>query len=153
MYARFKVYGRGRLKLLKLHLEEYRETLSEPSDELNAHIDYVGALVNQDLWEEYQEISIEGNFAGVDTRKMAEQVGMLTEYRLLFAPASAAVHGEWATIDQDVLVPCPNPLHRRHRIPREDVHVLLGPDLVSTALDHVEVLVDDYEEAIRGTAR
>jgi hypothetical protein len=100
LYERFKSYGRGRLKLLKLHLEEYRDGLSGPSPDLDSHIEYLEALVNQDLWEEFQDISVEGNFAGVDTRRMAEQVGMVTEYRLVFAPASANVHGEWAALDQ-----------------------------------------------------
>jgi len=144
LYSRFKSYGRGRLKLLELHLEEYRDGLGDPPSDLDAQIEYLQALVNQDIWKEFQEISIEGNFAGVDTRKMAEQVGILTEYRLIFAPASANVHGEWAALDQYALTVCKDPLHRNHRIPRDDARILLGPELVETALNHVSALVDDY---------
>jgi hypothetical protein len=78
-------------------------------------------LINQDLWEELQDISLEGTFSGVNTRKMAEHVGMLTEYKLVFAPASSNVHGEWGTLEQYALAVCRNPLHRGHRVPR-DVH-------------------------------
>lgn len=147
LFSRFKDYGRGRIKLLKLHLEEYRDGLTDPSPELDRHIDYLSALVNQDIWEEFQDISIEGNFAGIDTRKMAEQTGMLSEYRLLFAPASANVHGEWGALDQYVLMVCENPLHRHHRIPRSDLSIRLGPELVNSAFASASQLVDDYVQA------
>jgi hypothetical protein len=152
LYARFKAYGRGRLKLYKLHLEEYRDSMEDPPADLDSQIEYLEALVNQDIWEEFQEISIEGSFAGTDTRKMAEQVDMLTEYRLVFAPASASVHGEWSALDKYVLAVCRNPLHRGHRIPRDDAHILLGPELVETALSHASRLVNDYESALRADA-
>jgi hypothetical protein len=147
LYARFKDYGCGRIKLLKLHLEEYRDGLDEPRPDLDRHIEYLDVLVNQDIWEEFQDISIEGNFAGIDTRKMAEQVGLLTEYRLLFAPASATVHGEWGALDQYVLAVCENPLHRHHRIPRSDLSIRLGPELVDSAVSIAYQLVDDYASA------
>jgi hypothetical protein len=147
LYSRFKDYGRGRLKLLKLHLEEYRDSLDDPSPDLDRNIEYLDVLVNQDIWEEFQDISIEGNFAGIDTRKMADQVGLLSEYRLLFAPASSNVHGEWAALDQYVLAVCQNPLHRRHRIPRSDLGIRLGPELVESALSIANQLVNDYSHA------
>lgn len=147
LFTRFKDYGRGRVKLLKLHLEEYRDGLHEPRPDLDRHIEYLDGLVNQDIWEEFQDISIEGNFAGLDTRKMAEQVGLLTEYRLLFAPASATVHGEWGALDQYVLAVCENPLHRHHRVPRSDLNIRLGPELVDSAISIGYQLVDDYAQA------
>jgi hypothetical protein len=147
LFSRFKDYGRGRIKLLKLHLEEYRDGLDEPQPALDRHIEYLDVLVNQDIWEEFQDISIEGNFAGIDTRKMADEVGMLSEYRLLFAPASASVHGEWGALDQYVLTVCENPLHRHHRIPRADLHMRLGPELVESAFSIAHQLVDDYVQA------
>ncbi|KQV73868.1 hypothetical protein ASC61_01945 [Aeromicrobium sp. Root344] len=148
LFGRFKDYGRGRLKLLKLHLEEYRDGMDDPPQELDGQIEYLDALVNNDLLEEFQDISIEGNFAGVDTRRMADQVGLLNEYRLVFAPASANVHGEWTAIDQYVLTQCRNPLHRWHRKVNDDPMMRLGPAVVEMALDMLESLVDDYEEGI-----
>jgi len=147
LFARFKDYGRGRIKLLKLHLEEYRDSLTDPPPDLDRNIEYLNVLVNQDIWEEFQDISIEGNFAGIDTRKMAEQVGLLSEYRLLFAPASASVHGEWGALDQYVLSICENPLHRHHRIPRSDLSIRLGPELVESAISIASQLVGDYAQA------
>lgn len=148
LYERFKDYGRGKLKLLNLHLEEYRETLDEVPQELDNQIEYLDALVNRDLMEEFQDISIEGNFAGVDTRKMAEQVDMLPDYRFTFSPASSGVHGEWAFLDQYILATCRNPLHRWHRIPDSQLGYRLGPDLVELALRRVSDIVEDYKAAI-----
>jgi hypothetical protein len=148
LYARFKSYGRGRLKLFKLHLEEYRDGLDYPLPELDAHIERLEALVNQDIWEEFQEIRLDGTFADVNTRKMAEQAGMLTEYRLFFAPASSNVHGEWIAVDQYALAVCKNPLHRNHRIPREELSILLNPELVESALGHASALVNDYVSSL-----
>ena len=134
-------------------LEEYRDSLKDPSPDLDKHIEYLDALVNQDIWEEFQDISIEGNFAGIDTRKMAEQIGLISEYRLLFAPASASVHGEWGALDQYVLTVCENPLHRHHRIPRADLHIRLGPELVDSAIAIASQLVGDYVQAFTDDGR
>ncbi|MBA0125527.1 hypothetical protein H0B56_08240 [Haloechinothrix sp. YIM 98757] len=149
LYSRFKDYGRGKLKLLKLHLEEYRESLSSPAAELDEQIEYMDALVNRDIMEEFQDISIEGNFAGLDTRRMADQVGLLTDYRLVFQPASSNMHGEWASLDQYTLSTCRNPLHRWHRIPNSDPMLTLGPHVVEIALGMLDDLVADYEEGLK----
>lgn len=150
LYTRFKDYGRGHLKLQLLHLREYRETLEEERQgDLDDVITNLDALVNQDRWEEFQDISIEGNFAGTDVRRMADATGMISQYRLLFAPASSNVHGEWGAIDQYVLAPCGNPLHRRHRIPDTRRVLALGPELVDVALDLLSELVADYCGAVQ----
>jgi hypothetical protein len=148
LYARFKNYGRGRLKLLKLHLEEYRDSLDRVPEGLNEHIEYLDWQVNRDIWEEFQDISIEGNFAGVDTRRMAEQVGMMQEYRLIFSPASASVHGEWASLEQYALSTCLNPLHRWHRVPDTNPMQQLGPATVEVALGMMEQIIGDYREVL-----
>lgn len=148
LYERFKDYGRGHLKLQVLHLREYRDKLGDDGEYLDAYLDYLERLLNRDTWEEMQDISLDGNFAGLDTRRMALSVGMEDEYRLLFAPMSSDVHGEWASLDRYALVPCETVLHRRHRIPNPDRRPTPRPDLVSVALDHLQQLVEDYEAAV-----
>lgn len=151
LYTRFKDYGRGHLKLQLLHLREYRDTLDEDQARaLDEVINSLDALVNRDRWEEFQNISIEGNFAGVDVRRMAEATGLRNEYRLLFAPTSATVHGEWGALDQHVLAPCLNPLHRGHRIPNTERIMELGPELVVMALDLLDQLVSEYRRGVYG---
>lgn len=151
LYVRFKDYGRGRLKLLKLHVDEYLNSLDEPPEDLVAYADLLEAEVNQDLWEEWQEISLEGTFSGKNLRVMAVAVGMQNEHRFLFAPASAATHGEWTVLDRYALVRCQNPLHRWHRIPRKDLSVTLGTELIQIAIGVAEDLLVEYERAVTPT--
>lgn len=148
LYTRFKDYGRGHLKLQVLHLREYRDSLTEPPEGLDEVIESMEALVNRDLMEEFQDISVEGNFAGSDLRKMAYAVGLEREYRLVFAPMSANVHGEWMALERYALVPCRNPLHRGHRIPNPQRTLQLGPELVDLALDTLAAMIDEYIAAI-----
>ncbi|MGA4670400.1 DUF5677 domain-containing protein [Propionibacteriaceae bacterium Y1923] len=147
-YQRFKNYGRGHLKLQVLHLREYRDGLEEEDSELDEQIEYLEHLLNRDRLEEFQDISIEGNFVKKNVRDMARETGLENEYRLLYAPMSADVHGEWAPLDRYVLSPCQNPLHRGHRIPNTDTTVMLGPDLVHTAVALVEALVEEFAAAM-----
>lgn len=76
LYARFKDYGRGRLKLLKLHLEEHADGLDQVPADLAEQLSRLDALVNEDLSEEFQDINLSGTFSGVDIRKMAYEVGL-----------------------------------------------------------------------------
>ncbi|UWX97353.1 DUF5677 domain-containing protein [Arthrobacter zhaoxinii] len=148
IFLRFKEYGRGKLKLYKLHLEELRDSLEEKSEELDTEIDHLTSVVNGDIWEEFQDISIAGNFASVDTRKMAESVGLIDDYRLIFSPASAAVHGEWGPISQYTLVRCANPLHRGHRIPSVTGNRDVSSFSVDFALKLLRNLIGDYRAAL-----
>ena len=147
-FSKFKDYGRGHLKLQVLHMREYRDSIEGDATELDEQIAYMEALLNRDRSEEFQDISIEGNFAGTDLRRMAESTDLLTEYRLLYAPMSANVHGEWSALDRYILAPCLNPLHRDHRILNTDPTVLLGPRLVDTALGILGELVNEYVTSI-----
>jgi hypothetical protein len=147
LFHRFKAYGMGRLKLLKLHFEEYLAAEEDPHEDMVAYVDYLEALVNQDIMEEFQDIDLGGNFAGKDMRRMAADVGLEREYRLLFAPASSNVHGEWSVIDEYALERCRNPLHMGHRIVRHDVSGPIGPMVIETVVEFAALLVDAYEEA------
>lgn len=148
LYSRFKDYGRGRLKLQVLHLREYRDGLDSPPDSLNDVIEDMEAYLNRDIWEEFQDISVEGNFAKIDTRRMALAVGLESDYRLVFAPMSADVHGEWMSLERYALTVCANPLHRGHRIPCEPGPFPIGPELVDLAMRILGDMVTDYTDAI-----
>jgi hypothetical protein len=147
LFGKFKAYGMGKLKLLKLHYEDVIDKTEDPPAELVSYVEYLDALVNQDVMEEFQNIDLSGNFAGVDTRKMALSVGLEEAYRLVFAPASANVHGEWSIIDEYVFDRCENPAHRRHRILRRTRDSAVGPNFLQILIDHAGELVDEYETA------
>jgi hypothetical protein len=148
LFTAFKEYGRGHLKLHVLHLREYHESLSEPVEGLEDTVASMEALLNRDLMEEFQDISVEGSFTKTNTRDMAYAVGLIRDYRLVFAPMSANVHSEWIALEQYALVPCGNPLHRGHRIPNKDVRILIGAEVVDLALSIIDEMVDDYTQSI-----
>lgn len=148
LYEQFKDYGRGRIKLLKLHMEEYADSLDDPSDDLLEHIETLDRMANDEIAEEWQQIDLSQDFAGVNRREMASSVGLMTEYRLLFQPLSDATHGDWSTIQSTAVERCQNATHRWHWIPRTDGTRTLGPDYVRIMLDMLDALVASYEDAI-----
>jgi len=130
MFRRFKDFSLGRLKLLKLHVEEMvdrgREDLAETAE-------YLAESINEDVWEEFVSIDLGGSFSGVNTRKMAQEVGLEDVYKLAFSPASAELHGEWSSLKRFYLERCLNPLHRFHRLPKLVSPSVLAPGVVLLA--------------------
>jgi Family of unknown function (DUF5677) len=151
VYASFKDYGRGKLKLLKLHIEDFVDEQGDETDSAVKHyLEALTAEVNQDIWEEWQEISIDKTFSGVNARAMAVTVGLKIDYDLAFAPASGSAHGDWVALDREALTRCMNPLHRWHRINRTSMRRVITPELLDQTLNFVDDIVDVYERAISG---
>lgn len=148
IYRQFKEYGRGRLKLFKLHLEEYIDTLKEVPDTLNDLHESVTAEANEDLLEWFQDVQLSGNFSKQDLRTMATAVGMQSTYRLVFRPASSEVHGEWPVIDRSVLERCGNPLHGGHRVVRPQLGQAVSLDVVELMLTLGNDVINAYRAAI-----
>lgn len=151
MYTRFKDFGRGRLKLLKLHLEQYADSFDEVPEDIGEQLARLDALVNEDLSEEFQDIDLSGSFSGLDLRKMAYEVALEREYRLVLAPSSSDFHGEWGHMARYALTWCANPAHRFHRVPREDIQPDLSPGVVRTAIGLARRVIDAYVAAITGS--
>lgn len=148
IFMEFKDYGRGNLKLYKLQLEEFRDAQKGAIAGLDEQIQYLDLLVNQDIWEEFQEINL-GSFGSITTLSMARTVGMESDYKLYFAPASSRVHGDWSMLDLFVLTRCANPLHRGHRILDTRKQPMLAFDLIEWVLDRLYLIVIEYELAFK----
>lgn len=148
LYTRFKEFGRGRLKLQKLHFEEFVDSLEAVPPEIAHQLDVLESLVNQDLDEEFQNIDLRGNFAGIDMRKMADEVGLGLEYRLGFAPSSSDAHGEWTHLDRYALTRCTNPTHRWHRVARQELVHSVDPSVVDALLVIGQRVLDVYCDVI-----
>lgn len=117
MYARYKAYGQGKLKLLKLNYAEAIESRGflESNEQT---LDRLEAVVNEDIMEEFQPIFLTANFADRPIRKMAEDVGLKELYDLTYSPLSGESHGDWGSLITHDLRRCANPLHRYHRVAR-----------------------------------
>jgi len=148
VYKLFKDYGIGRMKLYKLHLEELVDEAGDAPDGLSEYIEMLNAFVNRDSWEVFRDVNLGGNAFGEDMRRMAEKTGFISDYRLLFAPASSAVHGEWGAIEMNVMSICGNPLHAGHRIIRSRDETVIGPAFLSNLQDYAEALIGEYATAM-----
>jgi hypothetical protein len=144
LYTQFKNYGRGKLKLLKLHAEDYIDSLEDVPEHLTGYLEHLDSEVNADIWEEYQEISVSSTFAGVTARNMAIEAGLKNDYDFVFAPASGSAHGDWTALDRYALTRCLNPLHMWHRIPDFDARSVVDPAGMQTALAMADEVVTEY---------
>lgn len=148
LYERFKDYGRGHLKLHLAHLREYADEEAGDTTDIDDEIGELERILERDVREEFQDIDISARFTKETTRDMAYAVGLIREYRLLFAPMSANVHGEWIPLEQYALAVCLNPLHRAHRIPNFDPRTTPSPAHIKIALDQLEAMVEEYADGL-----
>ncbi len=117
-YERYKRYAVGKKKLLMLHLEDLSD--AGQIQDVEDTIEHLRSIVNEELWEEFQDVDLGGNFSGKDIRSMAIETSLKVEYDTIYSPASANVHGDWTSVAMFNMNYCLNPLHRFHRIPRYD---------------------------------
>jgi hypothetical protein len=132
LYARYRLYGLGHTKLYKQHLEDHADAFGT-SDETDQLLRTLQDEIDVELGEEFVEIDLGANFAGVTLRQMAEavdetasdtateDVALKSLYTLAYAPFSGESHGEWGSLARFDLRRCRNPLHRYHRLARFDV--------------------------------
>lgn len=121
---KFILYGLGQEKLEIEHLKARAEAEGwKPEDD--PLIKSKEEWLNEQRYEFLTEVNV-GSWSGIDTRKMAEEAGLLDVYRFDYQPSSAAMHSQWHHIGRFNLVTCPNPLHKLHKIP---VAPELGSDI------------------------
>ena len=151
-YVQFKDFGRGRLKLLKLHAEDFAD--QQEDGDVAAFVELIQQLddeVNEEMGEEFQEISLEATFAGLDIRKMAFSSSMEWPYRLAYAPMSSVIHSEWPILARYAMQRCANPLHRFHWVPRRNLTPARLPSGGQTAVAMAAQLLEVYKALLAGS--
>jgi hypothetical protein len=120
VWHEFKNYGRGRTKALLLHTEEViGRSEGEPREILERLLPKLREQANRDVGEDFQDISTASTFAGDKTLlEMAREVGLEDMYHSVMIPASSALHGDWAALEDFILDRCVHALHDHHAIPR-----------------------------------
>ena len=114
---RYRDYGLGKKKLLIEHLKsiapnnELNQLYKELEEELSKELD---SVVNPALLD----VNV-GDWKEKDTREIATEIGEKETYDYLYSPFSDIVHGGYSSLEQHHLRYCYNPLHKRHKIPRE----------------------------------
>lgn len=114
-------YGLGQEKLHIEHLTSISERLEDP-DQRASCLDEIRqrtAWVNSQQYLFLTPVNV-GNWAGIDTRKMAIDIGCEEVYNLEFRPKSAIAHNSWNAIARDNLRPASSALHLTVRLPVVD---------------------------------
>lgn len=150
IFVKFKEYGRGKLKLTKLHYEEHLDSMDEPPEGLAEFVEALERRVNEDVGEEFQVINV-GNAFGKHLRRMAMDVGMEKQYRLMYQPHSDISHGEWTSLDGYALNRCLNPAHRLHRLPQQELGARVDTDALNLIAGLLDDIVETYTNVMKST--
>lgn len=141
----YVAYGRGQLKLYKLHAENLADIVGDGS--LDAFLKDLGDLVNTDVLEEFQRINVGGAFPGTTLRAMAEIAGVKTLYDLRYQPLSAEAHGQWDSLMIRDLAESTDPLHDGHRFgvfctAQETINTAVALEALLLALETIAAIFD-----------
>jgi Family of unknown function (DUF5677) len=112
LWDKYRRYGSGQTKLAYLKSFD----LDDPNLPTYVNISELEAMANEDAWLEFVTIDV-GNWAGIDLRRMSEEINAKAIYDKYFALPSGYVHGHWGAVRDTIFGICFNPLYRFHRIP------------------------------------
>lgn len=106
------------LGAIKLEIAQREKALNEAADQDDAHairqiIEVQKSWLDAQRMDQLIEVNL-GSWAGLTTRKMAEEAGHLDFYNYVYQPFSNSVHSSWAHIGQFNSTLCANPSHRPH---------------------------------------
>ena len=141
MWRSYRVYGAGQAKLAALKLEE---AVGHP---LSISVERLRGIANEDIWEEFVDIDL-GHWARVNLRQLAINAGVKEDYDRFYSWTSTYAHGHWGAVRSVVFDTCGNPLHRLHRIPREEP--LAQPDSIADAVELVDKTLALVDKAYLG---
>jgi hypothetical protein len=111
LWQSWRTYGAGQAKLASLKLEELPDTPHY------VDVDLLRNIANEDFWEEFVSVDL-GHWAGVDLRKLSENLDLKDIYDRYYGWTSGFSHAHWGSIRESVFSTCLNPLHRGHRYPQ-----------------------------------
>jgi hypothetical protein len=114
---KFILYGLGQAKLEIEHRKAQLQVggINPEDDPVVKRTEW---WINTQHYTFLTEVNL-GNWAGIDTRKMAEEAGCIDFYNYVYSPFSAATHNSWQHISRYNLLLCSNPLHGLHYVPSD----------------------------------
>lgn len=111
---KYILYGLGQEKLL---IEHYRSALDEDDDpDIRKMVELKESWLESQRREFMTEVNV-GNWAHLDTRKMAQEADCEGLYKFAYTPFSMVAHNMWNHISWYNMIPCENPLHKGHKKP------------------------------------
>lgn len=113
LWLTYRNYGAGQVKLAFLKLDE----IESPPKFIE--IETLSNLADEDVWKEYLNINL-GHWENTNLRKMSDTAKIKDDYDKYYNWTSGFVHGHWGAIRNSVYETCGNPLHRLHRILKDN---------------------------------
>ena len=133
---KFVEHGLGQEKLILEHRKVMvREAGDDPDSDEEIKADE--AWVDSQKFGFLTEVNI-GGWSGLDTRKMAEEVGLLDLHRRDYTMLSCPVHNMWNHLGKYNVERCSNPLHGLHFVPCDSTQFELDIAFPLTASSYVE---------------
>lgn len=111
----FIEYGLGAIKLDIAHRQKKLDENidSDDAEMLQYMINMEKDWLSAQRMEQFIEVNL-GNWAGSNTRKMAQESGYLDFYNYVYQPFSNVAHSSWSHIGKFNASKCQNPSHRPH---------------------------------------
>lgn len=113
LWQAYRIYGSGQAKLTFLKMDEMEVQPKFVDTET------LRTLANEDQYEEFVDIDL-GHWDSTNLRKMSEKANVKEEYNKFYDWTSGFAHGQWSAVRNTTFDTCGNPMHRLHRIPKEE---------------------------------
>jgi hypothetical protein len=110
----FIAHGIGQMKLQLEHFKLIND--KEPSLQLEEEIEHLESFINSQKFTFLAEVNL-GSWSGLNTRKLAEEAGILDFYNHVYQPFSGCAHSTWTHISKYNTSVSNNPLHKFLRKP------------------------------------
>jgi hypothetical protein len=107
------LYGLGQEKL---HIEHLKADAEQDDEQVQKLIEMKESWLNSQRRDFMTEVNV-GNWAGLNTRKMAQESGCEGLYKFAYTPFSGVAHNMWQHVSIYNLKPCSNPMHKYHKVP------------------------------------
>jgi len=141
---KFVEHGLGQEKLIIEHRKvTVRESGGDPDNDDEIKSDE--AWVDSQHFGFLTEVNI-GGWSGLDTRKMAEEVGLLEMHRRDYTTLSCSVHNMWNHVGKYNVQKCKNPLHGFHMVPCDSTQFELDINYPLGAAAYVEGTFDLFRQ-------
>ena len=133
---KFVEHGLGQEKLIIEHRKAtIRESGGDPDTDERIKADE--AWIDSQKFGFLTEVNI-GGWSGLDTRKMAEEVGLLEMHRRDYTTLSCPVHNMWNHLGRYNVERCKNPLHGLHKVPCDSTQFDMDINYPLGAASYVE---------------
>jgi hypothetical protein len=138
---KYILYGLGQEKL---YIENLKSEVVKDDKRANLMIEVRESWLNSQRADFLTEVNV-GNWAGLNTRQMADEADCQGLYKFAYTPFSGVAHNMWQHVSRYNLVPCKNPLHKYHRI-ADILNLPSDPDYVYRSVKYVDRSFEAFDK-------